>query len=232
MKIPKLPKNYKRNNFQKITPSILDFPKKKLIFWLKKITKMGIKRLHIDFMDQKFVPNSGVSFKKFLSLKKYLPKLKTDVHLMVENPHFYAKKLVGFTQIITVHFESFLDLKDLENFIERWKSVFQIGVAISPQTNPEKIFPLLDKINLILVMSVFPGRGGQKFLDNTYEKISYLINLRCENNFTYEIQVDGGINDHNFVKISLLGINFLVVGSFLAKNISKKTFKKLFTFSN
>lgn len=155
--------------------------------------------LHVDVMDGKFV--SGVS--EFLELNGF----KLDVHLMVKDVISYVDLYASLKPFyITFHYECGCDIIATINYIKSLN--IKVGLAINPSTDVELIEPYLELLDLVLVMSVVPGAGGQKFIDKSIEKIKYLKNL----NGSYLISVDGGINDTN---VNLIDADIIVAGSFI-----------------
>ncbi len=168
--------------------------------------------LHLDIMDGNFVPNKTASFGE---IQRWLQEnhLPLDVHLMVENPEPFIKKYALLnTEYITIHKE----IKNLAKHIDAIKSYgLRCGVSIKPNTAIEDIFPLLEHIDLVLVMSVEPGAGGQTFLEDTYRKIKILKQEITRRGLSVLIEVDGGINDINKTTVIECGADILVAGSFI-----------------
>lgn len=198
-----------KNTFKKINSSDLDF-------------------LHLDVMDGVFVPN--ISFgPHFIKCLKMRCKKIFDVHLMVKNPLPYIGDFVGAgADIIMVHCEAKNTMKSLR-LIKKYNR--KCGVVINPDTSYKKIKKFLDIVDYIMVMTVYPGFGGQKFLDNQLEKIQKISSYIQKSGRKILLQVDGGVNFDNAKKLVGLGVDSLVVGSFLfnQKNFSKTVleFKKI-----
>lgn len=185
--------------------------------------------IHFDVMDNKFVNNTGVNLD---DMKKVVPfGLYVDTHLMVKSPieDKYIDNAINYgSDNITIHYEIenfdnvlkyLLDKK--EELKKASKKDLQIGVSIKPDTDISKIYNILDKVDKILIMSVEPGYGGQSYIESTNEKIIKLNNYLKENQIFKIIQIDGGIND-NTIKVPLkLGVNDIVVGSYITKDIDK-----------
>ena len=165
-------------------------------------------------MDGVFVERDTRNLFDLNTIKK-LSKIPLDIHLMVNNPlsiiDQYAKYNPSF---ITIHFENNSDIKDCLKLIKSHN--INAGIAINPDTEISKLKPYLKDVDLILIMSVFPGKGGQKFINTTYNRIEELEALKKENNFI--ISVDGGVNDTNSHDLIKYGSDILVSGSFLIKN--------------
>jgi len=170
--------------------------------------------LHLDIMDGHFVPNLTFGHSIIHKITKYT-KHPTDAHLMVTNPQFYIESLqTSGIFNITFHFESCNNPKELI-FLAK-KHYQSVGISIKPNTDIDLLSnDVLKNIDLLLIMSVEPGFGGQKFIQKSLDKIKYFDNLRKKNNFNFVIQVDGGIDDNNAQKIFDEGADNLVAGSFI-----------------
>lgn len=202
-----------------IAASILGVSNLFLVNKLRKLEKYGVKYLHFDVMDGKFVPNTSFDDKKLKKLA-HKTKMVKDVHLMIENPSDYIKKYAAAgADIITVHYEAFDDEEHLINCLKLIRSLScKAGVSIKPNTKADvlnKLFPYLD---LVLVMSVEPGFGGQKFIDSSLIKIVKLRQKIVESRYDIKIEVDGGINSSNAVDIIGAGADIIVAGSAIFKN--------------
>lgn len=202
----------------------------------------GIKEFHIDVMDGKFVKNNNLDnmYEKFKIIDN-ISILKKEVHLMTydlkERIDEYALNNVS---VITIHKDA-IENNSLEEIIKYIKSYdIQVGIAIKPNENIEDIFPYLKDLSKVTIMSVEPGKGGQTFIEETYEKISKLKEEIKRQNLYTLIQVDGGINDTNIKKVYESGADSVVIGSYLTKDvkdidkiISKvENLKKLESISN
>jgi ribulose-phosphate 3-epimerase len=178
--------------------------------------------LHLDIMDGHFVPNLSFGapvLKKISSISDH----KLDAHLMVTNPEDFIKPLsdIGIHNF-TFHWEA---LTHHDRFIHLLKESFpSVGVALNPSTNID-IIPthLLQEIDLILIMSVNPGFGGQSFIEGSIDKIKALAKLKLEGHYKFDIQVDGGVNDQNAKRLIDAGVNNLVAGSYIFKSNNYKT---------
>ncbi len=191
-----------------------------------------VKWIHFDVMDGHFVPNLSFGPDIFKAFRKN-SSLFMDVHLMVDNPKYFADVFIDSgCDNVTFHYEVFNDIDACLDLIKYIKSKYvKCGISIKPNTNVESIIPLLKEVDLVLVMSVEPGYGGQKFMDNAYDKIKELKKYRDDNNLNYLIEVDGGVNGNNAYKIIDCGCDVLVAGSYvfngdMISNIKNITFNK------
>lgn len=189
----------------KISGSILSSNDK--VNAIEKLNETNIDYIHFDVMDNKFVPNEAFGI---LEIKKYasICNKKIDAHFMVEDPLYYLNELKDIDfEFFTFH----LEVDDIDKIIKELKNTnYKIGISIKPNTNIEKLKKYLDDIDLILVMSVEPGFGGQSFIENTYNRISEIKKIIGNRNIL--IEVDGGINNTNINKIDA---DIAVVGSFI-----------------
>ncbi|WP_419169017.1 ribulose-phosphate 3-epimerase [Halobacteriovorax sp.] len=197
-----------------ISPSILAADFTNLISDISVIEDVNDLWLHLDVMDGHFVPNLTFGIPIIKQLKKKT-KLPLDVHLMVTNPEFHMEELkdVGIENI-TYHFE--IETNHME-LISKYRSHYNsIGLSIKPKTKAQDLdLELLKKLDLVLVMSVEPGFGGQSFMPNALDKIEYLNKVRKENNLSFKIQVDGGINEETGTKCRNKGADNMVAGSYI-----------------
>jgi len=209
-----------------ISPSILAANFNDLYNDVKDLKKMGCNYLHIDVMDGHFVPNISFGPVVYKGLKKQLDMI-FDVHLMIDNPRFYAAKFVeAGADIITFHLEAVKDSYEMINYLKQLG--VKVGISIKPKTNVESIEKYLPFLDIILVMSVEPGFGGQTFMESAIEKIQVLNDLRIANKYTYLIEVDGGINQENASLCKNAGCDIVVAGTYIFKAIDrKKTIKGL-----
>lgn len=209
-------------------PSILSADFSNLLEDIKKIENGNADIIHVDVMDGHFVPNIsfGATVMKSLNGKTRLPY---DVHLMIENPDKYIPDFVTEqTEYITVHFEALSNPKETIDHIHSLG--IKAGMSIKPKTSLDTIENYLSELDLVLVMSVEPGFGGQKFMPKQLEKIKKLAKLKKENGYKYVIEIDGGIGLGNIDQVLEAGCEMVVAGSavFKADNIEKtvKEFKK------
>ena len=203
-----------------ISPSVLSANFTNLVDDIRLVEDLGVTRLHLDVMDGHFVPN--LTFGPFIIKQiRNITKLHLETHLMIENPHLYIEKYadVGSDTII-IHQEA---SKDLESDLKliRGKNV-KSGVAINPDTDIKQIAKYLKYIDYILIMSVFPGFGGQKFIDETLDKMSYAVSLK--NKYDIIVGVDGGVNLDTIKRVYETGIDVSIIGSALygAPDIPKR----------
>lgn len=211
-----------------IAPSILNAPFDNLQKLVEDLYKNGATYLHFDVMDGHFVPNLSFGSEVLKSINKE-HKLINDVHLMVDDPLKYVDQfLKAKADIITIHYEAFTSLEDLKKCIDYIKSKnLKAGVSIKPNTSEEVLFPIIKDIDLILVMSVEPGFGGQAFQTKILKKIEVLDTFRKNKGLSYKIEVDGGINNLTINEVVKSGADIVVVGSYLFKQDLETAFKTL-----
>ena len=197
----------------KIATSILDCQDR--LEGVRQLNGTSIDYIHIDAMDGVFVP--GIQFQDIEEIKKInnISENKLDVHLMMDNPGFYIEQLKDMNiEFITIHLEIARDKKDIFNKIRELG--YKVGISIKPGTDIKEVEPYLNDIDLILLMSVEPGLGGQRFMDSTIERVLQLKNLINKSGRDILIEVDGGINDETITKLDLVDI--AVVGSYISKS--------------
>lgn len=195
----------------KLAPSILSADFARLLEDVKKVEKAGCEYLHIDVMDGHFVPNITIGPLVVKSLRKDV-NMVFDTHLMIENPDNYIKDFVDAgSDIIVVHQEA---CKHLHRTIQNIKSYgVKAGVSLNPATPIESIKHVLNEIDMVLIMTVNPGFGGQSFIEDMIPKIKELKALIDEKGLNIDIQVDGGIKPDNVKKVVEAGANVVVAGS-------------------
>ncbi len=198
-----------------ISPSILSADFSQLGNEIKRLEEGGADMIHVDVMDGHFVPNLTIGPPVIENLRKHT-KLFFDVHLMISPVHKYIKNYADAgADIITIHPEA---TENLENSINHIKELNKkVGVSLNPDTKISIISELLEKIDLVLIMSVFPGFGGQKFMPEVVEKIKNLKKIQKEKKLSFDIEVDGGINFSNSKIVIEAGANILVSGTTIFK---------------
>ena len=198
-----------------ISPSILSADFSQLGNEIKRLEEGGADMIHVDVMDGHFVPNLTIGPPVIESLRKHT-KLFFDVHLMISPVHKYIKDYADAgADIITIHPEATENLENSINHIKKLKK--KVGVSLNPDTKISIISDLLEKIDLVLIMSVFPGFGGQKFMPEVVEKIKNLKKIQKEKKLSFDIEVDGGINFQNSKIVIEAGANILVSGTTIFK---------------
>ena len=194
-----------------ISPSILSADFTELGRDVRAVEDGGADWIHVDVMDGHFVPNISIGVPVVKSLGK-VARVPLDVHLMIENPEKYIEPFAkAGANIITFHYEATQDKTD--EVIELIRSFgCKVGISIKPKTNQDVLIPYLDKIDMVLVMTVEPGFGGQEFMGYCAQKIPY---IRAKAPESLIVQVDGGINEQTAKICKGLGANSLVAGSYI-----------------
>ena len=199
-----------------ISPSILAADFSQLGSEIKRLEEGGADMIHVDVMDGHFVPNLTIGPPVIKALKKHC-SLKFDVHLMISPVHKYIEAYADAgADIITIHPEA---TDNLEASILKIKELNKkVGVSLNPESKINLILNLLDKIDLVLIMSVNPGFGGQKFMPEVLDKIKELKKIQTEENINFDIEIDGGINFDNCQIAIEAGANILVSGTTVFKS--------------
>jgi len=199
----------------KLAPSILSADLLKLEEQIKVVEENGADYIHVDIMDGHFVPN--ITFGPIIvkTLKK-ITNLPMDVHLMISEPDKYIKEFADAgSDIITVHQETCMHLHRTIQLIK--DNGAKAGVSLNPATEVSTITTLASDLDLVLLMTVNPGFGGQKFIDSVLDKIKELKNLKDKNKYKFEIEVDGGVNPETAKLVAKAGAEVLVAGSAIFK---------------
>mgnify|MGYP001320828114 FL=1 len=198
-----------------ISPSILSADFSQLGNEIRRLEKAGADLIHVDVMDGHFVPNLTIGPPVIKSLRKYT-SLPFDVHLMIDPVHKYIKEYSDAgADIITFHPEATQDILETIKLIKSLNK--KVGLSLNPDTKIEAAKEYLDRIDLILIMSVYPGFGGQKFIHEVTKKIENLNNIRKEKSLDFKIEIDGGINFETSKIAINAGVDILVSGTTVFK---------------
>ena len=198
-----------------ISPSILSADFSQLGSEIKKLEKGGADLIHVDVMDGHFVPNLTIGPPVIKNLRKYT-KLPFDVHLMISPVHEYIGNYANAgADIITIHPEATENLKESISLIKKFGK--KVGVSLNPKTEIKTLIDEIGNIDLVLVMSVNPGFGGQKFMPEVLDKIKELKRIKDKNQYHFDIEVDGGINFSNSKIVLEAGADILVSGTTVFK---------------
>ena len=199
-----------------ISPSILSADFSQLGNEIKRLEEAGADLIHVDVMDGHFVPNLTIGPPVIKALKKNC-SIKFDVHLMISPVHKYIEAYSDAgADIITIHPETTEDLSSSISKIKELKK--KVGLSLNPETKVNVIKTYLDQIDLVLIMSVNPGFGGQKFMPEVLSKIKELKKIQKDKNINFDIEIDGGINFENSKKAIEAGANILVSGTTIFKS--------------
>ena len=198
-----------------LSPSLLAADFSKLGEQIKELEDNNIKYIHVDVMDGMFVPSISFGMPVISSIRKQT-KAILDVHLMIEEPSRYIEefKKVG-ADIITVHLEACKHLNRTLSMIRQ--AGLKVGVALNPSTPLESLKYVLDMADMVLIMSVNPGFGGQSYIESTTDKIKELKNIIDSKGYDIDIEVDGGVNKDNIADIYKAGANVIVAGTAVFK---------------
>tara|TARA_B100000579_G_scaffold232504_1_gene190502 strand:- start:166 stop:825 length:660 start_codon:yes stop_codon:yes gene_type:complete len=199
-----------------ISPSILSADFSQLGNEIKRLEKGGADMIHVDVMDGHFVPNLTIGPPVIKALKKHSLMI-FDVHLMISPVHEYIEAYANAgADIITIHPEATDDLSSSILKIKELKK--KVGVSLNPETKIDTILDFLEDIDLVLIMSVNPGFGGQKFMPEVLDKIKELKKIQKEKSLNFDIEIDGGINFENAKMVIDAGANILVSGTTIFKS--------------
>ena len=200
----------------KISPSILSADFSQLGTEIKRLEEAGADMVHVDVMDGHFVPNLTIGPPVIKALRKHC-SIEFDVHLMISPVHEYIEEYAkAGADIITIHPEATDDLK--KSILKIKELNKKVGVSLNPESKVDLILEFLDHIDLVLIMSVNPGFGGQKFMPQVLTKITELRKIEKEKKLNFDIEIDGGINFENSKEAIEAGANILVSGTTIFKS--------------
>ena len=207
-----------------LSPSILSADFTKLGEEIETIDNAGAEYIHVDVMDGMFVPSISYGMPVIKSIRKSTGKV-FDVHLMISEPiRYIADFAASGADMITVHVEACSDVVATIEKIREYK--LKVGITLNPDTPVSAIKPYLNRVDMVLIMRVNPGFGGQKFITSSVDKIKEVKRLRDELNLSYDIEVDGGINIDNLATVLEAGANVIVAGSAIFRGDAAENVKK------
>ncbi len=196
-----------------VSPSILAADHANIQQEIERVNRSGADWVHVDIMDGVFVPNMSFGFPIVKASKKH-SQLPLDVHLMIVNPQNYIQEFINAgADILTIHYEA---VNHLHRAIWQIKNAgAKAGVALNPSTPVSMLEEIIQDVDLVLIMTVNPGFGGQKFIENSYSKIMRCKELILKRNSHALIEVDGGVESHNAAKLINAGVDVMVAGSYI-----------------
>lgn len=212
-----------------IAPSVLSMDYTKMLEQIKALEASKAKWIHYDVMDGHFVPNLSFGPDILKQFKKSTD-LFLDVHLMVSDPTYFSKVFIDAgADLVVFHTEALdNDLSRISALIDKiHEQGVKAGFSVKPNTPIEPFLPLLNQVDIVLIMSVEPGYGGQSFMPQTLEKVKTLYAYRQENRLDFRIEIDGGINDQTAKEAKAAGVDTLVAGSYVFKNDIEKAVDSL-----
>ncbi len=193
-----------------LAPSMLSIDFGNIERDLKEVTLAGADTIHFDVMDGMFVPNISFGQPVFKAVRKLMPDIALDVHMMVQEPTRYLKDFES-ADIMTIHLEATSDV--LKSVKEIKAAGLKVGLALKPATPVEELLPYLEELDMVLLMSVEPGFGGQSFRPETLDKIRLARKYMQERSLDIDIEIDGGVTSDNLPQILEAGANVIVTGS-------------------
>lgn len=206
-----------------ISPSLLSANFSQLGQEIADIEKTEAKWLHYDVMDGHFVPNISFGYSILKDVRK-VTDLVLDVHLMISDPLFYLDEFIkAGADYITFHLEAYQDMAKTKQTIQKIKEAhLKAGISIKPNTDVEDVLPLLETLDMVLVMSVEPGFGGQSFMESCLPKIKLLKEYISQNHLDCLVEVDGGINAQTAKLVKEAGVDVMVAGSYIFNKDDRK----------
>ena len=210
-----------------LSPSVLSANFYNMSKEIEVLHKYNVKYLHLDVMDGVFVKNISFGIPVIKSLRKNISNMVFDTHLMIVEPQRYIKQFKeSGSDILTVHLETIDNTKEVFDQIKA--NGMKASIVINPETEVEKVFDCINDVDMVLLMSVHPGFGGQSFIDTTYDKIKKLRQEADKQGKNLDIEVDGGIDFNNMSKVIESGANILVMGSTVFNGNIEENLQKYF----